>query len=177
MKFTILGRKVEISENFRGKIEKKIEKLDKFFHDDAAVHVVLDDIKGKQKAEVTITSLGMTYRAQATSDDYMVSLEAVVDTLERQIRKNKTRLEKKMKAGKVAKMPEFFTEPDEDAQDDFDVIKVKKFPLKPMSVEEAILEMNLLSHQFFVFLDSDTEQTCVVYKRNDGGYGLIEPSM
>lgn len=175
MKFTILGKKVEISDNFRGKIEKKLSKLDKFFHDDADVHVLLTDVKGKQRAEVTIVSLGVMYRAQEVSDDFMVSLEMAADTLERQIRKNKTRLEKKMKAGKVSKMPEFFGAPEEEADEAFDVIKVKKFPLKPMSVDEAILEMNLLSHQFFVFLDADTETTCVVYKRNDGGYGLIEP--
>ncbi|MGI6030432.1 MAG: ribosome hibernation-promoting factor, HPF/YfiA family [Eubacteriales bacterium] len=175
MKVTILGKKMDISDNFRGKIEKKLSKLDKFFHDDADVRVLLTDVKGKQKVEVTIVSLGVMYRAQEVSDDFMVSLEEAVDTLERQIRKNKTRLAKKLKAGKINDMPAFFGTGDEEAEDDFDVIKVKKFPLKPMSVEEAILEMNLLSHQFFVFLDADTETTCVVYKRNDGGYGLIEP--
>jgi putative sigma-54 modulation protein len=171
MKLTVLGKKVNVTDNFREKIQKKLSKLDKFFQDDAAAHVVLSNIKDKQTVEVTINSQNMMYRAQETTDDYMVSLEAVVDTLERQIRKNKTRLEKRMRSGAFKDLPAW----DEGEEDDFDVIKVKKFPMKPMSVDEAILQMNLLSHQFFVYLDAETETICVVYKRNDGGYGLIEP--
>ncbi len=174
MKFIITGKKLNLTEPLKNTVEKKISKLDRYFHDDASATVILSTEKLRDIIEVTINFNGMIYRAQEITDDMYTSIDKVIDTLERQIRKNKTRLEKRLRAGAFIEPSAYFTD---EAEDEFELIKTKRFTLKPMSVDEAILQMNMLSHTFFVFLNADTESTCVVYKRKDGGYGLIEPEL
>ena len=135
---------------------------------EAAVTVHVE--KGRQTVEVTIRDAGMIFRAEETAPDMLDALEKVMDVLVRRIRKNKTRLEKRMKESDFSVLP--FEE--EEGETPFEVVKSKSFYLRPMNVEEAILQMNLLEHLFFVFLNMDSGLVNVVYRRNDGNYGLIE---
>ncbi len=174
MKVIISGRRIEIEERLKDLIEKKLSKLDKFFREDAEAKVTLTGEKGDRCVmEITVFSSGMIYRAEEISDDAYVAIDKIVTVIERQIRKNKTRLEKRLKENAFdASNFESGTETDEEK--DFTVVKTKKVALKPMSTEEAILQMNLLGHNFFVFKDSATEETKLVYKRKDKNYALIE---
>lgn len=174
MKFIVKGKNVSVSEAMLEKAKKKIGKLDKFFKPDTEVHLTFNVEKDRNIFEVTINSKGTFIRAEECSEDMYASIDMVVDKLERQIRKNKTKLGKKIH--QEAFVPENFSidEPI-DELDDYHVVKIKRFPLKPMDVDEAILQMNLLGHAFFVFINSDNETVNVVYTRKDGKYGLIEP--
>ncbi len=171
MKIIITGRKIDISAGIRSFTEKKLQKLDKFFDEQAEAQVTLSVEKDRQTAELTIYFGGFVYRAEDTSEDMYASIDRAIDLIERQIRKNKTRLEKKLRGGA-------FDVPAQDAQDteekEFKIVKSKKHALKPMSPEEAILQMNLLGHEFFVFHNDETDKIDIVYKRKDGNYGLIE---
>lgn len=171
MKVNITGRKIDISAGMRSFTEKKLMKLDKFFDDAADAQVTLSVEKGRQTAELTIFYGGFVYRAEDTTEDMYASIDRAIDLIERQIRKNKTRLEKKLRDGAfTAAVPEV-TETEEK---EFKIVKSKKHALKPMSPEEAILQMNLLGHEFFVFNNDETDKIDIVYKRKDGNYGLIE---
>ena len=177
MKFTITTRKITIKDEVRDKIYHKLSKLDKFFNDEPESTIVIKEENKKQYIEVTIFAGGMIYRAEQNGDDVALAIDGIVDIIERQIRKNKTRLEKKIK--KDALSEQFMIsgnayESDAEDEEEFKIVRKKKFSFKPMSVEEAILQMNLLGHQFFVYQDSETEKTNVVYKRKDGNYALIE---
>ncbi len=174
MKTIISGRRIEIEDKLKELIEKKLSKLDKFFREDAEAKVTITGEKGdKSVMEITVFSGGMIYRAEERGDDPYTAIDKIVTVIERQIRKNKTRLEKRLRENAFdASNFEIGTETDEEK--DFDVIKKKAIALKPMNTEEAILQMNLLGHTFFVFKDDTTELTKLVYKRKDGGYGLIE---
>ncbi len=171
MKTIIISRKMDLTQGIESHVEKKIKKLDKFFKDDANATVTLSTQKDNQKAELTITYEGMLYRAEVTTLDLYKSIDKVVELLERQIRKQKTKLEKRLKTG--AFVIEDNAEPIEEEKE-FKIVKTKTYSAKPMSANEAILQMNLLGHSFYIFEDSDSNGTCVVYKRNDGDYGLIE---
>ena len=179
MKFIIIGRKIDVTEGLKQRIYKKLGKLDKYFHEDTEVHVTLEVQKDRQIVEVTIPYKGIIYRGEEENHDMYTAIDRVVDVIERQIRKNKTRLEKRLKED-AFKM-EFINNDIDNKMDkveeekEFNVIKTKRFAIKPMDLEEAILQMNLLGHQFFVFSNADTEEVNVVYKRKDGNYGLIEP--
>lgn len=173
MKFIITGRKLEVTPAIKNRVESKLGKLSKFFSDDTEVHVTLRTSKGRHIVEVTIPANGFLLRAEEISDDLYYSIDHVVSTLERQIRKNKTRLQKRLRSEGFAEVDGFFGALEE--EDALEIVKVKEIDLKPMSPDEAILQMNLLNHTFFVFRDAETEKICVVYKRNDGQYGLIEP--
>ena len=127
-----------------------------------------------EKIEITIRSQGFVFRAEEASEDFATSVDRAIDALERQIRKNKTRLQKKIRTEGFELIGAELTDIEEE---EYDSIKVKTFPFKPMDVEEAILQMNLLGHDFYVFKDASTLETCVVYKRNAGGYGLIVPEI
>ena len=170
MKTTITGRKVTLKDSFKERVDRKLEKVSRFFSPEAEAAVTVHVEKGRQTVEVTIRDAGMIFRAEETAPDMLDALEKVMDVLIRQIRKNKTRLEKRMKESDFSILP-YDEEPDELP---YDVVKSKRFSLKPMSVDEAILQMNLLEHIFFVFLNMDTGLVNVVYRRNDGNYGLIE---
>lgn len=155
--------------------EKKLAKFDKFFHDDAEMDIVFSMPKNAEKVEITIYTSGTTLRAEEVSDTFANAIDRVIDSLERQIRKNKTKLQKKIREEGFAIAENDF--PDVEEEDLTANLRVKSFPFKPMSCEEAILQMELIGHSFYVFKDADNGlETCVVYKRNAGGYGLIVPS-
>ena len=172
MKITIYGKQMTVRESLKATVEKKLGKFDKFFGEDTEAFVTCKVRKGVKIIEITVNYLGTTFRSEDESETFITALDRAVEGLDRQIRKNKTRVEKMMKKGA------FVIEEDDDdeyvEEGDFE-IRVKTFPFKPMTAEEAILQMNLLGHEFFVFEDQETEDTCVVYKRKDGNYGLIVP--
>ena len=176
MKFNIIGRKIEVSEKKRDYIEKKLSRLDKFFKDEAEARIVIGTVKDNEFIEVSVYSTGMIYRAEVIDTDVFCAADKSVDIIERQIRKNKTRLEKKIKRDayddKTMLNGEVYI--DDEEIPEFKIVKKKRFQIKPMSAEEAVLQMNLLGHEFFVFKNIDTDEMNVVYKRKDGNYALIE---
>ena len=174
MKIIITGKNIEITDALRDRITKKIGKLDKFFDRDTEAHVTLSVQKMRQIVEVTIPFNGIVLRAEEYNDDMYTSIDKTIDVLERQIRKNKTRLERKIYNNDFRIDSHTFDDEVIEEQE-FNIVRSKKFAVKPMDVEEAILQMNLLGHAFFMFYNADTRQVNVVYKRKDGNYGLIEP--
>lgn len=176
MKFTIIGRKLEVTDKIRDYVEKKLGKLDKFFKDESEARVVLGTIKENEYIEATIYAGGMIYRAEASDKEVLAAVDKIVDVIERQIRKNKTRLEKKIKRDATLDSMLIsganYTEGEE--TNEFEIVKKKRFSVKPMSAEEAVLQMNLLGHSFFVFKNVETDEMNVVYKRKDGKYAIIE---
>ena len=173
MKTLIVAKQITVTDDLKAIIEKKLEKFDKFFNDNASASVVLSRKREKEILELTITVGSTLFRAEEESDTFRNALDNAVDIIERQIRKNKTRLQKRLRDGYFDNAV-YDIEPDEDEEAPFK-IREKTFPFRPMSVEEAILQMNLLGHQFFVFVNADTEKTNVIYKRKDNDYGLIVP--
>ncbi|MBE6948656.1 MAG: ribosome-associated translation inhibitor RaiA [Ruminococcaceae bacterium] len=175
MRFTFTEKKVPISDKLKEYSERKIGKLDKFFKSEADAYLSFSLERGRHIAEVTLKSNGMFYRATESTGDMYASIDSAAAAIERQIRKNKTRLAKKLREGVLDKEPEVAPEfPIDDTEESFDLIRTKKFAIKPMAVEEAILQMNLLGHEFFAFKNSEDENAfAVVYKRKNGGYGLI----
>jgi len=177
MKLRFAGRKIELSEGLKSAAEKKVGKLRKFFNDETEAQVTFSVEKDRHTVEITIYQGGMIYRAEDTGNDMYATLDKVVDIIERQIRKNKTRLEKKLRENAFLKSAVELEIPDtaSDEEREFKIVKSKKHAIKPMSPEEAILQMNLLGHEFYIFRNAKSEETNIVYKRNDGNYGLIEP--
>ena len=173
MKIIITGKNFTASENLKTQIEKKLGKLDKYFSKETVANVMLSNQKDGQKLEATINADGMIFRAEATQPDILYALDKVVDRLSSQMARFKTKLVRKHKTQKEEVM--YAELPDEgDAKEELGVTKTKRFRINPMTTEEAILQMELLEHNFFVFRDDETNRVNVVYKRNDGGYGLIE---
>lgn len=170
MKINIIGRRMEVEESLKQLITKKLAKLDKYFKDDAVAYVTLSHEKNSERLELTVSSTGMLFRSEETDSTFNNALDTSVDTIERQIRKNKTRLEKKLRADSL----KYFADEPEDEGENFS-IREKIFVMKPMTPEEAILQMNLIGHEFFMFRNADTGEAAVVYRRNNGGYGLIIP--
>ena len=171
MKITILLRHVVIDEKTKAIIEKKIAKIDKFFDDDQEALVTLRKAGDTEILELTINAKGMIFRSEVKSESYLHAIDTAVDVIERQIRKNKTRLSRRLREGAF---DAGFAETLEDFEEEAEFkIRRKSFPIKPMSVEEAIMQMNLIGHEFFVFKDENTDELQVVYKRHDGDYGLI----
>ncbi|MBE6663419.1 MAG: ribosome-associated translation inhibitor RaiA [Ruminococcaceae bacterium] len=174
MKMNFTARQMKVYDQVKETAEKKLAKFDKFFDDAAEMDITFSLPNGQEMVEITIRSQGMVFRAEEAADTFATAIDSATEALERQIRKNKTRLQKKIKA-------DAFTIIDEDLNENYDEeeyvqsVRTKTFPFKPMNVEEAILQMNMLGHDFFVFKDADTLETCVVYKRKRGGYGLIIP--
>ena len=172
MKFTIVERKMKIDDDLRAYALRKVEKLDRYFQQDSDTTLTFSELRGKQTVEVTVRQVGLVVRAEETTSDMFASVDGAVSSIERQIRKHKTRLEKRLREGAFDKIAE---QQAALAEDDFDVVRRKKFDVKPMSVEEAILQMNLLDHQFYFLRNSENDNShAVVYKRAAGGYGLIE---
>ncbi len=175
MKITITGRKCSPRESFKEHAEKKLAKIERFFGSEAEAKVTVTVEKSSQSVEITVNNNGMIFRAQERAENMNEALDKCVDTLIRQIRKQKTRIEKKMRA---ASFDAFEDEADAVIEEvEYDLVRKKSVNLKPQSVEEAILQMNLLDHKFYVFLEESIGEVCVVYKRNDGGYGLITPEI
>lgn len=176
MKFLFTGKNTTVSDAMRERAEKKIGKYAKIFRPDTETHVTFTLEKGRNRAEVTISSKGLFIRAEETTEDMYSSIDRVTEKLERQIRKYKTKLGKRIHQDAMVS-ENFSIEEPVFEEEDLQVVKSKKFPLKPMDVEEAILQMNLLGHSFFVFSNSSDENVNVVYKRKNGSYGLIEPEV
>ncbi len=176
MKFTIIGRKIEVTPAIREYVEKKLSKLDKFFKDESEARVVLGTIKDNEYIEASIYASGMIYRAEVSDNDIMAAIDKIVDVIERQIRKNKTRLAKKLKKDSTLDNTLLSGSSYTGGEDkgEFEVVKTKRFIIKPMSVEEAILQMNLLGHSFFIFKNMESNEVNIVYKRRDKKYAVIE---
>ena len=174
MKITIIGRKCSPRDSFREHAEKKLAKIERFFGSDVEAKVTATVEKSSQSVEVTVNNNGMIFRAQERAENMNEALDKCVDTLIRQIRKNKTRIEKKLRE---ASFDAFAGDAEVAEEVDFELVRRKTVSLKPQSVDEAILQMNLLDHRFYVFLEEASGNICVVYKRNDGGYGLITPDI
>lgn len=176
MKFNIIGRKYDIKDNVREYVEKKLSKLDKFFKDEPTARVVLGTIKDNDYIEAQINAAGMIYRAEVTDKEILAAIDRIVDIIERQIRKNKTRLAKRIRSTALDDSKLISGAPfvDEEEKGEFEIVKTKRFAVKPMTIEEAILQMKLLGHTFFVFKNMETEEMNVVYERKDGKYALIE---
>jgi len=175
MKFTFTEKKMGTSEELRAYAERKIGKLERLFKNDSSAYVTFSMERGRFLAEITIENNGMFYRASELTNDMYASVDSGVAAIERQIRKNKTRLEKRLREGALEReqAPAFVPSEEEDT-DEFNIVRSKRFSIKPMSPEEAILQMNLLEHEFFVFRNDQAEGAIsVVYRRNKGGYGLI----
>lgn len=176
MKINIIGRKITVTDKIRDYAEKKLTKLDKFFKEEPEARIVIGSIKDNEYVEASIFASGMIYRAEVIDVDVITAMDKIVDVIERQIRKNKTRLEKKIKReavnDNVMISGDDYTEGEDVSE--FKIVKKKRFAVKPMSPEEAVLQMNLLGHSFFVFKNSQTNQMNVVYKRKDGNYAIIE---
>ena len=173
MKITYTARKVNLKDNFKELCEKKLAKFQKIFSEDAEASVVVTLYKNRQTVEVTVKDNGMVFRAEDTQDEMNDALDKVVDILGRQMRKNKTRLARRLRDN-TADFAVLLHEEDIEDEQEFD-IRTKTIPIKPVSVEEAILQMNMLDHDFFVFINAETEETNVVYKRKNNTYGLLEP--
>ena len=177
MKITYIERNVNLRDNFKFRVEKKLNKFSNIFSDDALVYVTVTVQKNDQTVEITIKDKGIIYRAEHTCLEMNDAVDKVVDVIGGLIRKNKTKLEKKHKGS--AALDSFIADYDfadeTFEEEDFEIARTKNIPIKPMSVEEAILQMNLLNHQFFMFKDADTNEIAVVYKRKAGKYGLLIP--
>ena len=174
MNITVTARKTMVKDSFREKIEKKLAKLDKFFQDDptAEASVLVSNENGRERVEITVRSKGMLYRGERVSEDRAISLNGAVDLLIQQIVKNKKKLEKRVKEVNFGAFDDYAAPASE--SEEFEVVRNKRFVLKPMDINEAILQMNMIGHQFFIFHNSESDTVSVVYRRNDGGYGLIE---
>ena len=172
MKLNIVGRQMNVWDEMKSIIEAKLEKLGKYFNDECSATVTLSSKHNKKCIEITIVSAGTIFRSEVQEETFRNALDRAIYAIERQIRKNKTRLAKRLRSGAfdggIIDTGEEFEEEVEFK------IRRKEFTLKPMSMEEAIMQMNLLGHEFFVYKDDNTNEVCVVYKRKDGDYGLIE---
>ena len=176
MKFQYSEKKVKLPGNVHAYAEKKVMKLARYFEEDAEALVVFSVEKNRNKVELTVHGSGTWFRASESTTDMFASIDAAVGTIEGQIRKNKTRLARRLKKDAFVRSVQEETSfaPEQD-EDDLSITKIKSFYFKPMTREEAVLQMNLLEHNFFAFRDEDNGGTfAVVYRRNDGGYGLID---
>lgn len=184
MKYIIRGQRMEVTEALRDYVEKKLSRLERYFEapPQSDVNVTLSVTKGQQAIEVTIPLPGALLRAEEKREDMYASIDFVVDKLERQIRKHKTKINRNFRQPGSARVL-FKEDPGNghgvattthDEEDDLELVRTKRFNLKPMGVEEAILQMNLVGHNFYVFANTSSNDVSVVYRRNDGKYGLIE---
>ena len=174
MKITIVGRKLNVYDDTRELIEKKLAKLDKYFKAETTeATVTLSRKRNVSSLDVTINADGTLFRSEVDAADFRIALEQTVDHIESQILKNKTKLAKRLRENVIDMS--VVPDPEEIIPEDEPIIRVKQFEFKPMTAEEAIMQMNLLGHSFYVFNDITTGDTCVVYTRKDGDYGLIEP--
>ena len=176
MKFQFSEKKVKLPGNVHAYAEKKVMKLARYFEEGAEALVVFSVEKNRNNVELTVRGAGTWFRAHESTSDMFASIDAAVGTIEGQIRKNKTRLARRLRQDAFSRTAEITSfAPETEEVGAFEIVRVKQFPMKPMTREEAILQMNLLEHNFFAFKDEENgEAFAVVYKRNDGGYGLIE---
>ncbi|MBE6701273.1 MAG: ribosome-associated translation inhibitor RaiA [Ruminococcaceae bacterium] len=173
MKHNYVLKKFTLTPKEQSQIEKRLERLSKFFGDETEAVIKISSERNKEKIEITIFEGGFFYRAEEVDDKVQNALDRAIDIIERQIRKNKTRLQKRLKKDAFLPLPD--EEIEDFEEDEISITRIKNIPYKPMSPEEAILQMNLLDHQFFVFLNTETQKVCVAYKRHGNEYGLIVP--
>jgi len=177
MKVIFSNKKMDISEELRSHAAKKLGKLDRYFKSEGLTHITFSAQRGLHIAEVTVQEGGLLFRASTKTPDMYTSLDKSIIAIEQQIHKHRTRLSKRLRDGSLDTPADVEVGPVEEEKH-FEIIRSKKFALKPMSPEEAILHMNLIGHQFYMFRNALNESACaVVYRRNDGGYGLIEEGM
>ena len=174
MKTINLGRQMNVWNDFKLLIENKLEKLDKYFAEEAEATVTLSKKRNLRNIEVTILAGGTIFRSEVAKEDFRCALDEALETIERQIRKNKTMLSKRLRDNAFAEV-ETFEPLDELEQEVIGITKVKKFYLTDMTPEDAVLQMNLLGHSFYMFRDITNNKVCVVYPRENGEYGLIVP--
>ena len=175
MKFQYSEKKVKLPQNVHAYAEKKVMKLARYFEEDAEALVVFSVEKNRNNVELTVRGAGTWFRAHESTSDMFASIDAAIGTIERQIRKNKTRLAKRLRQDAFVRSADETSFAQEEPEDELKIVRVKKFRMEPMTREEAILQMNLLEHNFFAFRDEDNDGSfAVVYRRNDGGYGLID---
>ncbi|MBR4641873.1 MAG: ribosome-associated translation inhibitor RaiA [Selenomonadaceae bacterium] len=175
--FNIRGKNIEITPPLREYVEKRVGKITKYFDNMDEISVLLSVEKDRQIVEVTAEVRGgLILRGQESNVDMYTSIDLVVEKLERQIHKQKTKLERRFRNGgmRAEAFAESKVQVEREDEGEYPVVKTKHFVVKPMDVQEAIMQMNLLNHTFFVFRDAQTEQICVVYKRHAGAYGLLE---
>lgn len=176
--FTVRGKNIEITPSLREYVEKRVGKVTKYFENVGEISVLLSVSKGRHIVEVTVpVQGGILLRGEDATMDMYTSIDLVVEKLERQIHKQKTKLSRRFREGGLkteAFKDEEIPVRQKDTEEEYAVVKKKKFVVKPMDVQEAIMQMNLLNHNFFVYRDSRTEDVNVVYRRDDGDYGLIE---
>ena len=178
MKFVFTDKKVNLPNKVHAYAEKKVGKLDRYFKADTEAAIVFSVEKGRNNVELTIRSGGTIIRVAESTSDMFATIDAAVSSVERRLRKNKSRLEKRLRQDAFTRsvdaeeISSFVPDSDEE---EYKIVRTKKFPIKPMTVDEAVLQMELVGHTFFAFKDVDHDgRFCVVYKRNDGDYGLIE---
>ncbi len=177
MKITYVARKVTLRDNFKERVEQKLSKFEKIFSDNAEGTVVVTLEKNRQTVEVTVKDNSMVYRAESTMSEMNDALDKVTDMLSRQLRKHKTRLSKRLRTGTIDDLVVSAPEDLQDeAEEELSVVRKKQIPVKPVSVEEAILQMEMTNHKFYMFTNADTGDINVVYVRDDGAYGLLEPA-
>ena len=174
MKITYTARKVNLRDNFKERVEKKLAKFKKIFSDDAVANVVVTLEKNRQTVEITIRDKSMVYRAEKTMPEMNDAVDKCVDILGRQLRKNKSKLEKRLRQGSLEELVAPLDEPE--SEEDYTVVRTKEIPVKPITVDEAILQMNMVGHKFYMFTNAETSEVNVVYLRDDGKYGLLEPT-
>jgi putative sigma-54 modulation protein len=176
MRFQYTEKKISLPESVHKYAEKKVMKLERFFGNDADALIAFSIERNLNNVELTVHAANTYFRASESTADMYASIDACVATIERQIRKNKTRLARRLRQDAFVRTPDVTSfAPDEPEEGTFEIVRKKKFNMKPMTREEAILQMNLLEHTFFAFRDEDSSGAfAVVYKRTDGGYGLIE---
>ena len=174
MRYTITGRNIDVTEGLKSAVYEKIGKLERFFAADTEAHVTLSVEKDRQKIEVTIPVKGSIIRAEQTSSDMYVSIDLVEEIIERQLKKYKNKIIDRKQSGGDFFNQEFLDK-DYEEDDTIEIVRTKKFDVKPMDPEEACIQMELLGHNFYVFCNSETNQVNVVYKRKGNTYGLIEP--
>ena len=175
MRFIISGKNIDVTAGLRSNIEQKLGKLERYFTPETEIIVTLSVEKERQKIEVTIPTKGHTIRAEEVSNDMYVSIDLVEETLERQLIKYRTKIiSKKMNAAANFKA-EYLEEKYEDEDEEIKIVRSKRYDLKPMYPEDACIQMELLGHDFFVFVNAETDEVNVVYKRKGNTYGIIEP--
>ena len=173
MNFIISGKNIEVTQGLKDAIEQKLGKLERYFTPETEIIVTLSVEKGRQKIEVTIPVKGSIIRSEQTSNDMYVSIDLVEEIIERQLKKYKNKIVDKKQA--AIAFSDYFMNEEYESDDEVKIVKVKRFAMKPMDPEEACVQMELLGHAFYVFLNSETDQVNVVYKRKGNTYGLIEP--
>lgn len=174
MRISITGKNLEISDYLSDLVNKKVGKLERYFPQDAEVFVTLAVEKNRHIVEVTIPYDGGIIRGEEITGDMYASIDNVLDKLEKQIIRHRTKLEKCLRSGALREMESDLGE-DEAEEEGPSIVRVKRFAIKPMSEEEAMLQIEMIGHSFYVFLNADTNQMNVLYRRKDGNYGLIEP--